>query len=64
VVDNSALKKALQETMDCAQCKGTGSVASKDGGKVEDCAACAGTGTVAVVIPGARLARSEHLRLE
>lgn len=63
-VDAVALKKALQSTVDCHDCAGFGQKASEDGKRVESCEGCEGTGQVPKTVPGARLSRGEHLRVE
>lgn len=63
-VDAVALKKALQSTVDCHYCEGFGQKASEDGKRVENCQNCQGAGQVPKTVPGARLSRGEHLRVE
>lgn len=61
-VDAVKLKAALQATVDCKPCKGMGVIGA--GGVVQDCAACGTSGQVPATVPGARLTRGEHLRVE
>ncbi len=61
-VDTTKLKKALQARVECHYCLGVGERAS-DGG-VHACENCEGTGQVSATVPGARLSRGEHLRVE
>ncbi len=63
-VDAVKLKAALQSSVECAKCAGCGQMVTVDGGDVSDCQNCEGTGQVRATIPGARLTRGEHLRVE
>ncbi len=63
-VDAVKLKAALQSTVDCPKCMGMGVVASANGKDVADCEPCGHTGQVRATIPGAKLTRGEHLRVE
>ncbi len=61
-VDAVKLKAALQANVDCHYCQGIGEIPT--GGEVNPCQNCEGTGQVRATIPGARLTRGEHLRVE
>ncbi len=63
-VDAVKLKAALQSTVECTKCLGLGVEATHDGKDVHPCDRCGATGQVRATIPGARLTRGEHLRVE
>lgn len=63
-VDAVKLKAALQSSVDCSMCKGVGELAIDQGKDTAACPGCAGLGQVRATIPGARLTRGEHMRVE